>query len=64
MDEKTIEAMRDLTKTQCMPGNYNYDPYMHGMANGMILLLAIAEGKQPKYLDAPEAWLRKGVNTT
>lgn len=54
---KEIEQLRDLTKIQCAHGNWNYDPYMHGMANGMILALSIMEGTEPKYLDAPEQWL-------
>jgi len=59
---KEIEELRSLVKVQCMDGNWNYDPYMHGMANGMILALAIAEGKEPQYLDAPETWIRKDAN--
>lgn len=61
MEEK-IEELRTLVKTQMSDGNWNYDPYMHGMANGMILMLAVAEGKEPQYLDAPEKWIRKDAN--
>lgn len=56
--KKEIEQLRDLTKIQCTHGNWNYDPYMHGMANGMILALAIMEGTEPKYLDAPDQYLK------
>lgn len=49
--------MRELVEVQCYDGNWNFDPYMHGMANGMILGLAIMEGEQPDYLEAPEYWL-------
>lgn len=60
MDEMAarVEALRDLVKTQCADGNWDYDPYMHGMANGMILSLAVMEGKKPEYLDAPGMWRR------
>lgn len=54
-----IEELRQLVKIQCQDGNWNYDPYMHGMANGMLLMLATAEGEEPKFLDAPEKWIRK-----
>jgi hypothetical protein len=53
-----LEKLRDLVKTQCSDGNWNYDPYMHGMANGLICALAVLEGKEPKYMDAPSGWLR------
>ena len=54
---KALEKLKQITKIQCMNGNWNYDPYMHGMANGLILAQAIMEGKTPKYLHAPIQWL-------
>lgn len=54
--EKLIEGMRDLMKVQGYDGNWNYDPYMHGMYNGMELMLAMVEGREPVYRDAPEVW--------
>jgi hypothetical protein len=53
-----IEELRDLVKIQCSDGTWNYDPYMLGMANGMILALALMEKKDPRYLSAPETWLK------
>lgn len=52
-----IEQLEAATKIQCSDGNWNYDPYMHGMANGMIFALATLRGEQPQYLDSPEKWL-------
>jgi len=52
-----IETLKELIDIQCSDGNWNYDPYMHGMANGMILALSLFEGGAPEYLDAPEEWL-------
>ena len=54
---KALEQLKDIVKIQTMDGNWNYDPYMHGMANGLILAQAIMEGKEPKYLNAPIQWL-------
>lgn len=56
-DSGLVESMRDLVKIQCSDGNWNYAPYMHGMANGMIMLLAMAENKEPEFLKAPDEWL-------
>lgn len=54
--EKRIEAMRDVMKVQEYNGNWDYDPYMHGMYNGMELMLAMAEGREPVFRDAPKEW--------
>lgn len=60
----TIAQLEELVKIQCSNGNWNYDPYMHGMANGMILCLAMLKGCEPAYLEAPAEWLRgKGTET-
>lgn len=56
--EKVTEALRDLVRVQSAEGNWNYDPYMMGLANGLILALAMVEGGEPKYFDAPAVWVR------
>lgn len=57
--KKSIESLKEMIKIQCSDGNWNYDPYMHGMANGMIFALHLfSEGdKSPEYLEAPKVWL-------
>ncbi len=57
-----LKDLIDITKVQKVDGNWNYDPYMHGMANGLILAVAILEDLDPEYLDAPDKWLRKDAN--
>lgn len=52
-----IEKLRNLVQIQCSDGNWNYDHYMHGMANGMILALSVLENSIPKFLEAPRQWL-------
>lgn len=53
-----IEDLKNITKIQCSDGNWNYDPYMQGLANGMILSLAVLEDTEPQFKDAPEeGWL-------
>ena len=51
--EDKIEKLRDLIALQCSDGNWNESPYMFGMANGMILSLAVMTGDTPAYLDKP-----------
>ena len=57
-----IEKLREMVKIQTQDGNWNYDPYMHGMANGLLLALATIENEEPKFLDAPKCWLFKATD--
>lgn len=60
MDEECnsrIDIIKKLTQVQCSDGNWNYDSYMFGLANGMIFCLAVLEDKSPEYMVAPEQWL-------
>ncbi len=52
-----VTALRELVKVQCSEGNWNYSPYMRGMANGMILALATLRGDDAHYLDEPGEYL-------
>lgn len=45
-----------LLDIQCSDGNWNYDPYLYGMANGMLLMRAIVSGEDPQYLEPPDEW--------
>lgn len=57
--ERLREQLRNAKNIQCESGNWDYDPYMHGMANGLIMALAWAEGDcDPKFLSAPEHWIK------
>jgi len=58
---KMIAHLRELVDIQGQSGNWNYDPYMHGMYNGMELMLAIVEDRDPVYREAPEQWLAENL---
>ncbi len=53
-----LEKLKEMTAAQCSDGNWDYDPYMHGMANGMLFAVSCMENKTPEYLTAPDVWLR------
>ena len=55
--KKTVEKLREIVDVQCLDGNWNYSPYSHGLANGLILALSIVDGKSPKFLKASKEWL-------
>ena len=55
---KSVEVLRDMTKVACADGTWNYDPYFHGMANGMIFALSLAEDDANLiFLEAPKKWI-------
>ena len=56
--ENRIKCIEEMIEIQSRSGNYDYDPYMHGMANGMIYIHSILTDKEPKYLTAPDKWLK------
>lgn len=49
--------MNEMLKLQGSHGNWNYDPYMMGMYNGMEFMMAMIEDREPVFKEAPEVWL-------
>lgn len=55
---KEIKMSNDLVQIQCSDGNWNYNPYMHGLANGMKLIESIFHDDEPKFhMESPKQWL-------
>jgi hypothetical protein len=52
-----LTKAKELLQIQGDNGNWNYDPYMQGMYNGMELIIAILEDREPVYRNAPKEWL-------
>jgi hypothetical protein len=61
--DEIIEQAKELLKTQGSPGNWDFDPYMHGMYNGMELILAVIEDRDPVYKDGPKEWVKDKPST-
>ncbi|MCK5538840.1 MAG: hypothetical protein KAI79_18585 [Bacteroidales bacterium] len=59
-DKKTKE-LKEIVDVQCTSGNWDYDPYMHGMANGLIMAQSIIENKNPIFFETPDKWLCDSV---
>ena len=55
--QKSAEKLQQMIDVQLTDGNWNYDPYMHGLANGLIAAKSNFEDKQPVFIDAPDKWL-------
>lgn len=56
-----LAAIRSQLNVQGQNGNWNYDPYMHGMYNGLECALATMEGRDPEYRKAPDEWIYDGI---
>ena len=54
--EALIESVRQMRDLQGMDGNWDYDPYMHGLFNGIEFALSLIEVREPKFRDAPQKW--------
>ena len=63
--EELIEDYQRLLDIQLSNGNWDANPYMHGMANGMIMFhnMAANPGTSPEFKTAPQYWKRKGSRT-
>ena len=60
-----IEDVKHMRDVQGMNGNWNFDPYMHGLYNGIEFALSILEKREPAFRDAPDKWLAdNGVKRT
>lgn len=52
-----IEQLNDITKIHKSNGVWNFDQYMHGLTNGLLLAEAILTDKKPEFLLQPEVFL-------
>jgi hypothetical protein len=56
--EKATTEIQSLVDSQGVDGNWNYDPYMHGMYNGLVVALSVLNDKAIEQLrNAPDEWL-------
>lgn len=51
---KLLKEINELIKIQCSSGTWDANAYLHGMANGMILIAALVNDEEPEFLDAPK----------
>jgi hypothetical protein len=56
VENKRIDTSEHLIKIHSKDGNWNYDPYMHGLLNGMKLIHSVYTDKEYEPYDAPKQW--------
>jgi len=57
MMEKKIARLEQIIAIQCTDGTWDFNAYHFGLANGLLLALAILKDEKPKLLVAPDEWL-------
>ena len=57
IDPFPTDVLRGVTDTATSPGNYDYDPYLLGMANGLLLAESILHNTEYSPLETPEVFL-------
>ena len=58
-EQEPVVKLKELLEVQGRDGTWNYDPYFHGMYNGMEVMLAVLENREPVFRGAPKKWLSK-----
>jgi hypothetical protein len=51
------DSVREMRDVQGRDGTWNYDPYMHGLYNGLEFAVSLLEQREPQFKDAPKQWL-------
>jgi len=60
--EELSAAIKELLRIQGSDGNWNHDPYMHGMYNGMELIRSLVDGdNNPQYKMPPKVWIKDTI---
>lgn len=51
-----IQTLRSAIAIMREDGNWNWDEYNFGLANGMIFAESVLSGVEPAFLQTPEVW--------
>lgn len=54
LTEERITELHSFLAIQGLPGNWNTGDYMLGLYNGMEMMLAFVEGREPEFRSLPE----------
>lgn len=56
--KQKLANLQNIIDIQCSDGNWNYEPYMQGLANGLLMAQSVFTGKSPEFKSAPKRWLK------
>lgn len=52
-----LDHIDDFINIQSRHGNWDWDPYMFGLLNGLILAKSTITNEDPVFNDTPEKWV-------
>lgn len=55
---KIAKNILNLIEIMGQNGNWNYDEYQFGLANGLVVAYAVITGKEPMFFHKPPVWLK------
>lgn len=60
-----LEELNEILNIQKSHGNWNYNPYMMGLCNGLILARSTVneDDQRPEFMHTPERWLEDAANS-
>lgn len=56
MDKGDLDRLNKTIANVGEDGVWNYDPYMQGLANGLILARSIMTGEHAAFFQPPKEW--------
>ena len=57
LTDEQVNLVREMRDVQGQHGNWNYDPYMQGLYNGLEFAMSLLEKRELVFRDAPKQWL-------
>lgn len=61
LTNKQIRDLKNVHKIQGSHGNWDYDPYMLGLYNGLEMAMSIVEERDPDFRSYPEVWITERI---
>lgn len=55
--DEQLANLEAAINIQCKSGNWDYDEYQYGLANGLIYAFGLMTNRKPQYLPRPKEWL-------
>jgi len=55
--DELLTNLEAAINIQCKHGNWDYDEYQYGLANGLLYAFGLMTGRKPAYLPKPKEWV-------
>jgi hypothetical protein len=55
--ENRLKKLQNIIDIQASTGNWDYDEYMFGLLNGLLMAKSIFDDQDPNFAEAPPMWI-------